>query len=136
MSRHRTPRSSATLPVHFMRPAVAFTVPRAQLKVTARHFNLQWRTVVLAPSSLSRAHAALKTVRESREGAARSFPLAIRANVFAADYGFVTLTMDISSLAAGILSGRLGPTTATVAVASLAIGWVVFWGAWAWKLWR
>jgi hypothetical protein len=35
---------------------------------------------------------------------------------FAADYGFVTLTMASSSLAAGILSDRLGPTSATVAI--------------------
>jgi len=55
---------------------------------------------------------------------------------FSADYGFVTLTMAISSFAAGILSDRLGPTIATVAIATLSVGWALFWGLWTWKLWR
>ena len=42
---------------------------------TAPHFNLQTGTVVLAPSSLSRARGALKSACWSRESAVRSFPL-------------------------------------------------------------
>jgi len=94
MSHHRTRRSSVTWPFRFYVPRGRFHVPRAHLKVTARHlllilrtvkviaahFYLQSRTVVLAPPSLSRAHAALKTVRRSRESAARSFRLAVRAS--------------------------------------------------------
>jgi MFS family permease len=60
----------------------------------------------------------------------------IRGRVFAADYGFVTLTMSLSSLGAGILSDRFGPVIATVGTASICVAWAVFWGGWTWKLWR
>lgn len=72
----------------------------------------------------------------STYGLQREVPDWIRGRVFAADYGFVTLTMAVSSLAAGILSDRFGPTAATVSVAALAVLWAIFWGAWTWKLWR
>lgn len=60
----------------------------------------------------------------------------IRGRVFAADYGFVTLTMSLSSLVAGVLSDRFGPTAATIGVASVCVVWAAFWGAWTWKIWR
>src|SRR5262249_56855160 len=72
----------------------------------------------------------------STYGLQREVPDWIRGRVFAADYGFVTLTMAVSSLVAGVLSDRLGPTPATVAIASLSVGWALFWGTWTWKLWR
>ena len=72
----------------------------------------------------------------STYGLQREVPDWIRGRVFAADYGFVTLTMAVSSLVAGILSDRLGPMIATVSIASLSVGWALFWGAWTWKLWR
>src|SRR5207237_1998830 len=72
----------------------------------------------------------------STYGLQREVPDFIRGRVFAADYGFVTLTMIISSVAAGVLSDRFGPATATIATASVRILWALFWGAWAWKLWR
>jgi len=72
----------------------------------------------------------------STYGLQREVPDRIRGRVFAADYGFVTLTMAVSSLAAGILSDRFGPAAATITVASLAVCWGLFWGAWTWKLWR
>jgi len=72
----------------------------------------------------------------STYGLQREVPDWIRGRVFAADYGFVTLTMAISSLVAGVLSDRVGPMAATVSIASLSVGWAVFWGAWTWKLWR
>jgi MFS family permease len=72
----------------------------------------------------------------STYGLQREVPDWIRGRVFAADYGFVTLTMAVSSLAAGVLSDHFGATTATVAIASLSVGWALFWGAWTWKLWR
>jgi MFS family permease len=72
----------------------------------------------------------------STYGLQREVPDFIRGRVFAADYGFVTLTMSISSLAAGLLSDHFGATAATVTIASLSILWGVFWGAWTWKLWR
>ncbi len=72
----------------------------------------------------------------STYGLQREVPDWIRGRVFAADWGFVTLTMAISGLAAGLLSDRFGPTAATVTIASLSVGWALFWGAWTWKLWR
>jgi len=72
----------------------------------------------------------------STYGLQREVPDFIRGRVFAADYGFVTLTMSISSLVAGVLSDRIGAPAATIAVASAGILWAVFWGAWTWKLWR
>jgi MFS family permease len=60
----------------------------------------------------------------------------IRGRVFSADWGFVTLTMSVSSLLAGIASDAFGPMWATVGIASLAIGWGVFWWVWTRPLWR
>jgi MFS family permease len=60
----------------------------------------------------------------------------IRGRVFAADYGFVTLTMSLSSLGAGIASDHFGPVIATVGTASVASLWGVFWCVWTWKLWK
>src|SRR5205807_4273092 len=70
----------------------------------------------------------------STYGLQREVPDFIRGRVFAADYGFVTLTMSISSVTAGVLSDRFGPATATIATASVSILWALFWGAWTWKL--
>ncbi len=72
----------------------------------------------------------------STYGLQREVPDFIRGRVFAADWGFVTLAIGISSLAAGLLSDHLGATTATIGIASLSILWAIFWGAWTWKLWR
>jgi MFS family permease len=72
----------------------------------------------------------------STYGLQREVPDFIRGRVFAADWGFVTLTMSISSLAAGILSDHFGPMVATVGTASVSILWALFWGAWTWRLWR
>ncbi len=72
----------------------------------------------------------------SSYGLQRETPDWIRGRVFAADWGFVTLTMALSSLGAGIASDHFGPAAATVGTASVAIAWGVFWGVWTWKLWR
>jgi hypothetical protein len=72
----------------------------------------------------------------STYGLQRETPDWIRGRVFAADWGFVTLTMSISSLAAGIASDRFGPMIATVGVASVAMLWAIVWGAWTWRLWH
>jgi MFS family permease len=60
----------------------------------------------------------------------------IRGRVFSADYGFVTLTMALSSLLAGAMSDRIGPTFATASLAALCIVMSVGWSAWTWTLWR
>jgi len=72
----------------------------------------------------------------STYGLQRETPDYIRGRVFAADYGFVTLTMSISSMVAGVLSDQFGATIATVGTASASILWAIFWGAWTWNLWR
>jgi len=72
----------------------------------------------------------------STYGLQRETPDFIRGRVFAADYGFVTLTMSISSLFAGIGSDALGPVTATLVTASAALLFATVWGASTWKLWR
>lgn len=72
----------------------------------------------------------------STYGLQRETPDWIRGRVFGADWGFVTLTMSLSSLAAGIASDRFGPSAATIGVASVAILWAVAWGAATWRLWR
>ena len=72
----------------------------------------------------------------STYGLQRETPDWIRGRVFGADYGFVTLTMSISSLAAGIAADRFGATVATIGVASVAILWAVVWGVVTWRLWR
>jgi MFS family permease len=71
----------------------------------------------------------------SSYGLQRETADAIRGRVFAADYGFVTLTMAISSLLAGIASDRFGPVIATVGTASVCVIWAIVWGAWTWRLW-
>ena len=72
----------------------------------------------------------------STYGLQRETPDWIRGRVFSADYGFVTLTMSVSSLLAGVLSDRFGPTFATVSTASVCVAWAIVWGSWTWRLWR
>lgn len=72
----------------------------------------------------------------SSYGLQRETPDFIRGRVFAADYGFVTLSMAVSSLGAGIASDRFGPFAATVGTAALALLFGVVWAAWTWRLWR
>ncbi|HXG59412.1 MAG TPA: MFS transporter [Thermoanaerobaculia bacterium] len=60
----------------------------------------------------------------------------MRGRIFSADYGFITLTMSLSSLAAGIMADAIGPVIATVATASLCLAWAGFWQAWTWRLWK
>jgi len=72
----------------------------------------------------------------STYGLQRETPDWIRGRVFSADYGFVTLTMSISSLAAGIASDRFGAPAATIGIASIAVLWGVVWGVATWRVWR
>jgi MFS family permease len=72
----------------------------------------------------------------STYGLQRETPDWIRGRVFGADWGFVTLTMAVSSVAAGVASDRFGPAAATIGVASVAILWAIVWGAMTWRLWR
>jgi predicted MFS family arabinose efflux permease len=72
----------------------------------------------------------------SSYGLQRETPDFIRGRVFAADYGFVTLSMAVSSLGAGIASDRFGPFAATVGTAALSLLFGAVWAAWTWRLWR
>lgn len=71
----------------------------------------------------------------STYGLQRETPDFIRGRVFSVDYGFVTLTMALSSLASGVTSDRFGPVIGTVAVASMAILFGIVWGVWTRRLW-
>lgn len=72
----------------------------------------------------------------STYGLQRETPDFIRGRVFSVDYGFVTLTMALSSLAAGIASDRVGPVIGTMSVASMCILFGIVWGVWTRRLWR
>jgi len=72
----------------------------------------------------------------STYGLQRETPDWIRGRVFAADYGFLTLTMSISSVMAGIAADRFGAVIATVGTASICVLWAAAWGTWTWRLWR
>ena len=72
----------------------------------------------------------------SSYGLQRETPDFIRGRVFSADYGFVTLTMAISSLGAGLASDHFGPFTATVGTAALSLAFGIVWAAMTWRLWR
>ena len=60
----------------------------------------------------------------------------IRGRVFSADYGMLTLTMALSSILAGVLSDRIGPSITTVGLASLGVVFSVVWGVATWRMWR
>ena len=72
----------------------------------------------------------------SSYGLQRETPDFLRGRVFSADYGFVTLSMAVSSLAAGIASDRFTPFAATVGTAALSLLFGVVWAASTWRLWR
>ncbi|HET7437208.1 MAG TPA: MFS transporter [Thermoanaerobaculia bacterium] len=70
----------------------------------------------------------------SNYGLQRETPDHIRGRVFSVDYGFVTLTMALSSLAAGLLADRFGPVMATVGTAAVCVVFAVIWGVATWPL--
>lgn len=72
----------------------------------------------------------------STYGLQRETPDSIRGRVFAADYGFVTLTMSVSSLLTGIAADQFGPVPATIVTASAALLFAIVWGTSTWRLWR
>jgi MFS family permease len=72
----------------------------------------------------------------STYGLQRETPDVIRGRIFSADYGFVTLTMAISALAAGIAADHFGVTAATIGTASVCLLFGVVWATATWKLWR
>jgi MFS family permease len=95
------------------------------------------RTLMLGAAAVFFAHLGGGAQwQTSTYGLQREVPDWIRGRFFAADYGFLTLTMSISSLMAGIAADRFGPVVATVGTASICILWAIAWGSWTWRLWR
>ncbi len=95
------------------------------------------RNLAVGMAAIFLAHLGGGTVWQiSTYGLQRETPDHIRGRVFSADYGFVTLTMAISSVIAGVLSDRFTPLVGTVTVASICTLFGVIWGAWTWKLWK
>ena len=72
----------------------------------------------------------------STYGLQRETPDHIRGRVFAADYGFVTLTMALSGLGTGIAADRFGATAATLGAACVCLLFGLIWAASTWRLWR
>jgi MFS family permease len=95
------------------------------------------RTLVLGMAAILFAHLGGGAAWQiSTLGLQRETPDRIRGRVFSADYGFVTLTMAASSLAAGIMADHLGAVQATVITASICTLFALTWGALTWRLWR
>jgi MFS family permease len=106
-------------------------------------FGIGYATLALAPSlvlglaAIFFAHLGGGAAWQiSSYGLQRETPDFIRGRVFAADYGFVTLTMAISSLGAGLASDRFGPHNATIGTAGFALLFGIVWSVATWRLWR
>jgi MFS family permease len=63
-------------------------------------------------------------------------PDALRGRIFAADFGFATLTMSLSSLAAGLLSDAVGPVQTALLLSAVALLWGMLWTVWTRPLWQ
>lgn len=72
----------------------------------------------------------------STYGLQRETDDAIRGRVFSADYGFLTLTMSISSISTGVAADHFGVGAATMTTASLAIVFSIVWGVATRRLWH
>lgn len=72
----------------------------------------------------------------STYGLQREVPDHIRGRVFAADYGFVTLTMALSGLVTGIVADHIGAARATLMTASVCVLFAIVWGLITRQLWR
>lgn len=123
----------------------------------ARHDETQYRAIAFCILAFSAGYAVLAFSKSltfgliaiffahlgggsawqiSSYGLQRETPDHIRGRVFSADYGFVTLTMALSSLGAGIASDRYGPLAATVGTAMLSLMFGAGWALSTWRLWR
>jgi len=69
-------------------------------------------------------------------GLQREVPDELRGRVFALDYGLVTLTISLSSLATGIFADRYGASPVVMALSALAVVWAGIWLSMTWRLWR
>ncbi len=72
----------------------------------------------------------------STYGLQKETPDYIRGRVFAVDYGLITLTMSASSLIAGFIADKIGPSKTTICAAAISITWGLCWTIFTLKLWR
>lgn len=72
----------------------------------------------------------------SSYGLQRSVPDELRGRIFAADFGFFTLTVSLASIAAGFLSDHVGPTPTAMLLGGAGVLWGVAWTLWTRPLWR
>ncbi len=72
----------------------------------------------------------------SSYGLQREVPDALRGRMFAADFGLVTLTTSISTIAAGLLTDAIGPVITAFIGGMLMLLWGIVWATWTRKLWR
>ncbi|HEV7243019.1 MAG TPA: MFS transporter [Thermoanaerobaculia bacterium] len=108
---------------------LAFGVGYAALAVS--------KTLAFGLASIAFAHLGGGAAWQvSTYGLQREVPDFIRGRVFSADYGFVTLTLALSGLGAGIASDQFGPTAATLGTASVCIAFGILWAIATWSLWR
>jgi len=72
----------------------------------------------------------------SSYGLQREVPDELRGRIFAADFGLVTLTTSISTLAAGLLTDSIGPVVTAFGGGMLMLAWGITWAVWTRGLWR
>ena len=72
----------------------------------------------------------------STYGLQKETPDYIRGRVFAVDYGLITLTMSASSLLAGFIADKIGPSKTTICAAAISTLWGLVWTISTYKLWR
>src|SRR6185369_9204478 len=72
----------------------------------------------------------------STYGLQKETPDYIRGRVFAVDYGLITLTMSASSIVAGFIADKIGPSKTTICAAAISIMWGLTWTIVTRKLWR
>lgn len=114
--------------------AIAFCILAFSAGYTALAFS---KSLAVGLMAIFFAHLGGGTAWQiSSYGLQRETPDHIRGRVFSADYGFVTLTMALSSLGAGIASDRYGPLVATVGTAMLSLMFGAGWALSTWRLWR
>jgi MFS family permease len=72
----------------------------------------------------------------SSYGLQREVPDYLRGRIFAADFGMVTLTTSISTVAAGFMADRAGPVPTALICGVLMLSWGLTWAVLTRRLWR